>query len=67
MFNSGSSDFGQIWLLYFVVNDLLRVIPEPFFEIRILDQVIRKMKVLHVYTTILDVSCSTTIPPIQQL
>ena len=67
MFKSGSSDFGQIWLLDFVVNDLLRVIPVPFFEIRILDQVIRKMKVLDVYTTILDVSCSTTIPPIQQL
>ena len=67
MFKTGSSDFGQIWLLDFVVNDLLRVIPVPFFEIRILDQVIRKMKVLHVYTTILDVLCSTTIPPIQQL
>jgi hypothetical protein len=67
MFKAGSSDFCQIWLLVFVVNDLLCVNPEPFVEIRILDRVIRKMKVLHVYTTILDVSHSTNIPPIPQL
>jgi len=51
VFQVGSSYFCQIWLLVFVVNVPSRVNTEPFVEIRILDRVIRKMKVLHVYTT----------------
>jgi hypothetical protein len=65
VFKTGSAMFCQMWLLFFIVNVLIHVNPEPFVEIHVFDREIRKINMLHIYTPNLDASCSTNIAPIQ--
>ena len=71
MFMAGSPNFCQIWLLDFVVNAILHVLhinTGPSVVTCIFDQEIRKMRVLHVYTSLSNLSVlrSTNIAEIQK-
>jgi len=66
MFMAGSPNFRQIWLLDFVVNVLLHLNTGPFVATCSFDREIRKMRVLHIYTSNLNTLHSTNIAVLQK-